>query len=318
MHLRVGEDVTVTTLDETVVERKVELPHRWVKGFAEVQQACAGLSQQAEVSGQEARRFVESVSSARGGRSAATWAVPAGRGLRLTGRPGPGAVPVPGPDRLRVLRPLLRYATSLRAYAPADPSGTGPGASAWEVELRAGRAVVVLSPEPSRGFSGEGGLLYDLSDETAAGDARLLAALLSFEPRLDLERLARDAGLPDRRVRRALAHLGAAGRVGFDLHDGAYFHRELPFDPAAFEAMNPRLRDARALVAEGAVRVDGDSAFVHSGGSEQVVRRDDEGDHCTCAWWGRHRGGRGPCKHVLAVHIVRAVSGGDGAGAGTR
>lgn len=56
------------------------------------------------------------------------------------------------------------------------------------------------------------------------------------------------------RARRALTRLGAAGRIGFDLADSAYFHRELPYNRAAMDAMHPRLLDARALVEKGAVR----------------------------------------------------------------
>ena len=27
-------------------------------------------------------------------------------------------------------------------------------------------------------------------------------------------------------------------------------------------------------------------------------------DRCTCPWWGKHRGTRGPCKHVLAARMA--------------
>ena len=30
----------------------------------------------------------------------------------------------------------------------------------------------------------------------------------------------------------------------------------------------------------------------------------DGGDTCTCPWWGKHRGTRGPCKHVVAARIA--------------
>ncbi|MFC8869784.1 SWIM zinc finger family protein [Streptomyces sp. NPDC057148] len=26
---------------------------------------------------------------------------------------------------------------------------------------------------------------------------------------------------------------------------------------------------------------------------------------CTCPWWAKYRGGRGPCKHMLAARMVR-------------
>ena len=305
LHLSVGEDVTVTTLAESVTEKRVPLPERWLKGFAEVQVAGSAMVPVLQVSAVEARRFIASLPRATGARSAELWAVPAGRGLRLTGRAVPGAVCVAGPERLRVLEPLLRFASSLRAYAPAVGDPGAPAASVWELDLRGARLSVTLSPEVSRGFSGEGGVLRDLADPTSAADGDLIAALLAFEPRLDVADLARQSGLDEARVLRAFSRLGAAGRVGFDAREGAWFHRELPYDPTALEAMHPRLRDARALVDAGAVRIDGDLAHVGTDEPRHVVRRTPTGHRCSCPWYGRHQDNRGPCKHVLAVELVR-------------
>lgn len=303
LHLRVGEGVVVTTMDAQVTEKKVPLPERWLKGFGEVQLAAAGMTPTLEVDATEARRFIRSLPTPSGARAPRMWAVQAGRGLRLTGRPAPGAVPVPGPERLKVLDPLLRFASGLRAYAQSEADA--PTASSWELDLDGARLVVTLSPEVSRGFSGEGGVLWDLADETAAEDAQLVSALLSYEPTIDLVRLACDAALPQDRVVRALAHLGAAGRVGYDLAAGSYFHRELPFDPDALATMHPRLRDARAIIDSGAVRIVDEVGYVRSGDAEHVVRKTPDGDRCTCPWYGKHGASRGPCKHVLAVDLVR-------------
>lgn len=305
LHLSVGQDVTVTTLDTSVTEKKVPLPERWLKGFAEVQVAGAVMEPVFEVPVVEARRFLRALPSASGARTAPLWAVPAGRGLRLTGRGGNGAVPLAGPERLRVLEPLLRFATRLRAYAPSG-TASGPAASVWELDLHDARLVVTLSPEVSRGFSGEGGVLRDLSDPQAAADADLVSALLAFEPTIDLPRLGAEAGLPETRLLRALGRLGAAGRVGFDSAEDAYFHRELPYDATVLEGMHPRLRDARALLEQQAVRVSADGvAHVRSGDVEYVVRPVDDGHRCSCPWYGKHQDNRGPCKHVLAVEMLR-------------
>ena len=303
LHLEVGQDVTVTTLDGSVVERRVPLPARWLAAFGEVQHACAGLRPVAEVDGQEARRFVQAVATGTGS-SAATWVATSGRGLRLTGRPGTDTVPLPGPDRLRALRPLLRHATRLRAYGPSG-AGDAPQVSAWELHLPGARAVVVLSPERSRGFSGEGGVLYDLADDRARSDARLLTAVLAFEGHINVDVLARDSALPVDRVRTAISHLAAAGRVGYDLHETAYFHRDLPLTGTGTDGGAPRLRDALALVEAGAVTL-GTSRATVRGVDERVVTIGADGGYtCSCPWWASHGGGRGPCKHVLAVHVLR-------------
>lgn len=111
------------------------------------------------------------------------------------------------------------------------------------------------------------------------------------------------ADLPAGRVTAALSHLAAAGRVGYDLADEAFFHRELPFG-AALEMMHPRLADARALISSGSVTPTDGGALVRSGEVEHRVTFAERHDTCTCPWWGKHRGTRGPCKHVLAARMA--------------
>ncbi|HET7531711.1 MAG TPA: SWIM zinc finger family protein [Nocardioidaceae bacterium] len=301
LHLQVGEDVVIRTLDASVTEKKVPLPERWLKGFAEVQLASATVTPVFEVAASEARRFIRGLPSS--GSRKPVWVVPAGRGLRITTRPTAEGVSLSGIDRLKPLEPLLRFARSMRGYAsPHDPQGA---TGVWELELEDARLVLALSPESSRGFSGEGGVLWDLADEDSADDADLVAALLAFEPRIDVARLSAEAGLPEDRITRALGRLGAAGRVGYDAAEAAYFHRELPFDSDRLAAMHPRLRDATALVDAGAVRIDGATTYVRSGNVEHVVRSTADGDRCTCPWFAKHKGSRGPCKHVLAVNLLK-------------
>ncbi|MFC5746419.1 SWIM zinc finger family protein [Actinomadura rugatobispora] len=308
LHLAVGADeLAVTTLDGAVVEKKVPLPDRWLRGFAEVQVITSGFDPRAALPGPEAVRFLRGLPK---GRNGVLWAVPAGRGLRITSRPAPGAVCLPGPDRLRTMLPLLRFARGLRAYGPAVTASGGPAASVWELELPGMRYVLALSPESHRGFSGEGAVLDALATEEAADDAELVGALLSFEPRVEPDLLAERAGIGLPRARAALTQLGTAGRVGYDTAEAGFFHRELPYDPERVTAMNPRLRDARALAERGMVTLDGpDAAEVKVEDRLHRVRFGGDGASCTCQWWTEYRGGRGPCKHVIAARIVRGEAG---------
>ena len=138
----------------------------------------------------------------------------------------------------------------------------------------------------------------------------MLSALLSYEPRIDTQLMAARAGLDPDRVAGGLALLASSGQVGFDVTEGAYFHRPLPVRPDALTAMHPRLAGARALIERGAVsREEGARFRVSSGANRYRVEAPADpyaiGEYrCTCPWWMKHRGGRGPCKHVLAVSTL--------------
>ncbi|MCL1838515.1 MAG: SWIM zinc finger domain-containing protein, partial [Propionibacteriaceae bacterium] len=97
-----------------------------------------------------------------------------------------------------------------------------------------------------------------------------------------------------------------------DLADQAYYHRELPYDPALLGRRNPRLDDARALAVSGAVSfTDATHATVTSKpASYLVVLNENLAEaSCTCPWYGRYRGTRGPCKHVLAAQLAASAGG---------
>jgi hypothetical protein len=302
--LKVGDEhVTAVTESATVTERKVKLPARWVKGFGEVAALQARMRLVAEVAGPDAQRFLASLPrSARG----PLWTAPARRALALTASPRPGAACLTGPERLAELRPLLRFTKRLRVYAPAD-SGNQPAASAWELTIGKARITFTISPEKYRGFTGEGALLSALTADTAAEDADLVGLLLGWGPVISLPALAAAANLSTERIMASLAVLASSGRVGYDLADGAYFHRELPMKTEVSK-VHPRLADARSLAGAGEVTLTEGGAM--SGGHRVTFGIGADGgpdDTCTCPWWGKHQGTRGPCKHVLAARIVSST-----------
>lgn len=307
LHLNVGrEELRVTTTAGTVVEEKVTLPTRWLKGFAETQMLAAGMSLLHDLDAAAARQFAQSLPRASATKTV-MWASRAARGLRLATQPGAGAACVAGPERLRAIEPLLRFATRLRVYGPAVDAASLPTASAWVLELPGGRVTIGLSPEKARGFSGEGAVLHALSGAQVSDDADKISTLLNFEPRIDPPALAIDAGISPARVNAALGLLASSGQVGYDLAAGAYFHRPLPVRADALQALHPRLADAKALLAENAVTWPAPNvARVRSGDVDYDVRlaENPADDQCTCPWWAKYHGTRGPCKHVLAARMA--------------
>jgi hypothetical protein len=312
--LKVGDDeVTAVTETASVTERKVALPARWVKGFGEVQALAQAMRPVAELTGPEASRFLSSLP--RGARRP-LWAYQAGRTLALGVTPRQGAACLAAPERLVELRPLLRFATRLRVYAPPAGTASLPAPSAWELTFGAARLALTLSPEKHRGFSGEGTLLGGLAAADAGADADLLAALLPWDARLDPARLSAITGLSPERAGVSLFRLAASGSVGYDLAEQSFFHRELPFTFA--EKDHPRLRDARTLVAEGKITLTPAGAMVggratcdgeDAPAADHRVTFASPRDFCTCPWWGKHQGTRGPCKHVLAARMAARAQG---------
>ena len=296
MHLAVGPDaLVVSTPEHTHEERQVDLPSRWVRGFAEVPVIMHAMTRVAEVPGTRAMAFLAGLPRTAPGPTVAV--VQAARGLATTAPGTPGSATLAGTARLTSLRRVMRHIERLNVF------GHPSGASAWVADLRGARMTLVLSPQPYRGFSGEGQLLDDLAGSDSPQDADQVLECLAWEPVIDQTWLSLETGLSERRVTSALAVLAASGKVGYDLSEGTWFHREIPFDVDAVERDHPRLRAARALVASGAVARTGDRWTVDDGGHRHWVTLGDTSPTCSCRWFVRYQGGRGHCSHILAALI---------------
>lgn len=306
LHLSVGKDeLRASSLAGTHVERKVNLPDRWVRGLAEVPALTASMARVAELRGPAVARFLGSLPRvAPPGPS--MYVVPAPSGWRLSTRRLPNSVPLPGASRLRGSDRIVRYTTRLTVHVGDN------GTTAWVIDVPGGRFTLVLSSDPFRGFSGEGTLLMLLTRDDAEAHGRRLLDELGWSPVVDAEDLARRTGLEPGDVASGLAWLSASGRLGYDLGEQAWFHRELPVDCDRVLKRNPRLASARTLVAEGAVRASDDREpgwrVRGSHGNHYAVTYTDGISvarrlRCQCAWEEEHAGDRGPCKHILAVII---------------
>jgi hypothetical protein len=256
------------------------------------------------VKGSSALQFLRSLPRSASPRFS-THVTGAGAGLRLTTVPGTSDVPLRGIARLRLLERIAPEIIEL--MIGHDPE---TGATSWIARTQTATLSLLLSPDVARGFSGEGQALVDLADEQWRAVLPRVRATLRWQSRLDPTKLATENALEPAQIRGALAALGSRGLVGYDARAGAYFHRELPFDVDRVAELHPRLQDAKALVEAGDVRVEsqeGDRVvgWVKGTDTEHHVRLGADGDdRSSCAWWAKHRGERGPCKHVLALRMV--------------
>ncbi|MCC9606132.1 SWIM zinc finger domain-containing protein [Blastopirellula sp. JC732] len=301
--LSVGADhVALAKNDQTVIEKRVKLPYRWLRGLVEVQACQSRMRQVHQISGVEARRFLRSLPRS-GTSRREMFVTAAGSGLRLAQRETAQSVRVGGLQRLRVLEDLSTQARQLRIY-----TDQATGASGWELLFDDSRFQLVISPEVWRGFSGEGQALTALATQDDAETLAKVESQLRWEAVIDEASLATQLGVSPDVVRQALVVLGTRGRVGFDLGEGSYFHRELPYRLEDAEKLQPRLKNARKLIEEGKVRRGATSKeeveiFVKSGPTEHRVRLSDDNAKCSCPWYAKHGSSRGPCKHILAASI---------------
>jgi hypothetical protein len=298
--LAVGASSLEVVADATsAVERRVPLPSRWIRGFLEVQAIMADLEPVAAVDGAAARAFLRSIPKSPPRRP--VWVGLAGRGLRLSHHDaGRGSTPVAGlapPAAIRTGRPARDGPPPLRFRRGRHRLAA----------RRAGRSArSCSSPDVWRGFSGEGRALHRLAAAAPAGSVAAVQGALGWEPRLSVEGLAATTRSNQERCRVGTRSARDVGLVGFDLADGGFFRRELPFDLDHGERLQPRCgtlagssRPARYEV-ESATE-DGLAAWVAGPqGVEYRVRSSDQGWTCTCPWYGRHRGDRGPCKRPLS------------------
>ncbi|GIE36523.1 hypothetical protein Ait01nite_095680 [Actinoplanes italicus] len=302
LRLSVGDDgLSVVTRATTAFERKVALPTRWIKGLGEAALAQAGMEVAATAGAAAARRLLTGLPPA-GPASAAPWAlVPQGRELRFRQVAAAGAPLVGGPFRLREMRPLARHALGLTVWTRPE---RGPRSTAFQLDLPGARLWLVLSPDVTRGFSGEGQALGALADPGVVAGAEALHPSLAWTARIDENALAASAGVAAERLRLMLAVLGGQGLVGHDLVEQAWFRRDLPFVAGRVAALQPRVRRAASIDASD-VTVNpvegGHEVFVRGRGFSHRVTLIGADARCTCLWFSRHGDARGPCRHVLAA-----------------
>lgn len=302
MVLAVGQkDVTIATSKTRVVEKKVALPNRWIKGLTSVQLLMKDLPESFSLNRTQAMLLFQSLPKSavktdyfiffRAGKAQFS-PVSVGNSIR-----------VGGVHRLRLLEGILPYLDSLKIYG-----STTSDSSLFVAIMGNMRLVFTLSADTYRGFSGEGkaleNLMGDIPLEWIYAINNLMKANELFNPTmLSLEHDI-DFGTMDT----LSAGLSSIGLLGYDAFDNYHFYRRLPFKMERIVSLNPRLKNAKKLVADHDIFIDSQANnYVEARvkGSDVFHKVIIEGDkaRCTCNWFTNHQGKRGLCKHVLAVKM---------------
>jgi hypothetical protein len=300
MLLSVGsKEVGITAGNRKVVERKVPLPIKWIKGLTTVQLFLADTEQRVSLNRMQALQLFKTLPS--GTIKTDYYLVTRGGIAQFTPVKSAGAVCVGGIHRLKLLTPLLPMADELRVFAHPDMQST-----TWQLYFGAVRYSFTISRDSWRGFSGEGAALedlledipqqwIDLTDKYSYANHEFNPTLFAVEEDMDMQKL-----------KAITSRLSAMGLLGFDVDENKFFYRQLPYKLERILTLNPRLKDAEKLLEEGKVEIVAQTperveARVYGSGVKHTVIVEGEKSRCTCTWFAKHQGERGLCKHVLAV-----------------
>jgi len=302
MVLAVGKkDVTISTDGQKVVERKVPLPTKWIKGLTTVQLYLAAAEPVFSFNRVQALQLFQSLPT--GKPKADYYLTTRGQKPCFTPAKTASAVCIGGVHRLRLLEPLLPLADELRVFAHPEMQST-----TWQLYFGQVRFSLSLSRECWRGFSGEGAALEALTEEVPDRWLDWMDnysyANQAFNPTL----LAIQEGMDRTTVASLTGRLSAMGLLGFDLDENGFFYRRLPYKLGRILSLNPRLKEAERLLEEGKVTLvhqsrDRTEARVEGDGVHHTVLLEGETERCTCTWFSRHQGERGLCKHLLATKM---------------
>jgi hypothetical protein len=298
--LSVGpKEVAVHAGGGKVIERKVPLPLKWIKGLTTVQLFLAETEQRFTFSRIQALQLFQTIPT---GKPKTDYFL-----IKRGGRPqfspvkSADAICVGGVSRLKLLEPMVAHADSLKVFAHPNMQST-----TWQLYFGPVRFSLSISRDSWRGFSGEGAALenlledipqrwVDLTDKYSYANQQFNPTVFAVEEDVDIRELSGITG-----------RLSAMGLLGYDIDENSFFYRQLPYKLNRILALNPRLKDAEKLVEEGKVEIisrtgDWVEARVQGSGVKHTVMLDAENARCTCTWFAGNQGERGVCKHILAV-----------------
>lgn len=313
LHLQIGDDGlrafhtakekdAFSKLTKLVRERPVEMPDRWIRALGNCVEIHKSMQRVFELKGMPAKQFIASLPPATG-KEQAGWLSYSRSGAKLSLVKSKDSVYISGLHRLSALKRVMGDAEEIAFYAPKDGE---KGPVLLELKLPGAKLALSLTAQSYQAYSGEGALLEHLAKQEILEHADSVASLLQFESKIDCGQLARNLQLSGSEMESALSVLAVSGKLGYDVEEGSYFHRELPDEPERVLKDNPRLIGARKLLDKVSDLGDG-LWIVKSEDLEYRVRyRREEAlqeAKCSCAWYLRHQNGRGPCKHILAVKL---------------
>ena len=299
--LSVGpKEVGVYHSGESVVERKVPLPDKWIKGLTTVQIYQADAVCVHRFNRLQLLQLFRSVP--KGEVKTDYYLVMRGTQPVFTPAKSAHAVCIGGLHRLRLLEPLLPYADELHVFAHPSMQTT-----VWHLYFKGVRFCLALSRESFRGFSGEGAALDALLEDVPQAWIEAMDNYSYVNQQFNAQLFAIEQGIDKHLADKLAVQLAAMGLLGFDLDENTFFYRRLPFKLERILKLNPRMDNANKLLTENRVEIVSqtpqrvEARVEGSHGVRHTVILDHQHQRCTCQWSRTNETERGACKHILAV-----------------
>lgn len=301
--LAVGQhEVQVITTKTKVVEKKVTLPPRWIKGLTSVQLYLADMDKKFELTKIQAIQLFQSLP--KGNVKGEFYITKRAGKFMFSTLEIPDSVRIGGVHRLRLLEGILPIVDKINFYESSDKETCAAVCEVGKMQL-----LMAFSPDAYRGFSGEGKALENMTDnlpiEWVYGLNSLLKSNESFDPTL----LSIENDIDFGTMENLTANLSSMGLLGYDIEERNHFYRRLPFKTERILSLNPRLKNAKKLIENEDIQIiikrsNYLEANVKGTGVVHRVILDGENQHCTCDWFTTYQGKRGICKHILGVKMI--------------
>lgn len=298
--LSVGEkEVGLYREDKKVVERKVPLPVKWIKGLGTVQVYLSESEKLHTFNKIQTQQLFRGMP--KGVVKSDYYLIVRGNKPMFSPVKSVDAMCIGGLHRLRLLEPLLSYIDYMQVFSHTNMQST-----TWQLYMGNIRFSFSLSRESWRGFSGEGAVLESLISEVPDEWIDALDKYAYANQSFNATMLALEENITLRKTENLTGRLAAMGLLGYDLDDNEFFYRRLPFKLSRILEMNPRMKNAEKLITDGKVEIlnnnkERTEARVEGTGVHHTVIIEEEKERCTCEWFSKYQGERGPCKHMLAV-----------------
>lgn len=301
--LNVGsKSVEVTTDQQTVKEKKVKLPTRWIKSLTAVQHYLSISKPYATLNRLQAVQLFRSIP--KGIVKADYFLIKRANKFTFSPVAQKNSLVIGGINRLSLLLPLLPLLSELKVFVSKDNQS-----STWQLYFDTIVFSLTLSRGSFRGFSGEGTqlneLMSDISEEWLERLNNFSFANQTLVPSL----LPMLINKGSKATSEMTSKLSAMGLLGYDLDKKSYFYRQLPFKTSRILTLNPRLKGAKKLLEKKQVKVTINNkerieARVGGSGVEHLVIIKKDSAKCTCQWHSKYQNKRGECKHILAVKKI--------------